>query len=49
MEEYDAKLFQAKLTRARIGLLNNDNIAILNSKVAVRIFILNLDKQVIIV
>ncbi len=32
------------LTRARKGLLNNDNIAILNSKIVVMIPILNPDE-----
>ncbi len=37
------------LTRARRGLLNNNDATILNSKVAVTILILNLDEQVVIV
>ncbi len=37
------------LTRIRRGLLNHDNVAILNSKVAVIIPILNPDEQVVIV
>ncbi len=37
------------LTRARRGLLNNDDVTILNSKVAVTIPILNPDEQVVIV
>ncbi len=37
------------LIRARRGLLNNDDVAILNSKVAVTIPILNPDEQVVIV
>ncbi len=49
MRQYDNKLLQAMLTRVRRGLLNNDNIVILNNKVAVTIPILNLDEQVIIV
>lgn len=35
--------------RAKKGLLNNDNIAIFNNKVAVTIFIYNADKQVVII
>lgn len=41
MRQYDNKLFQAIVTKARKSLLNNDNIAILNGKVAVTIPILN--------
>ena len=37
------------LTRARKDLFNNNNIAILNSKVGVTILILNPDKQIVIV
>lgn len=37
------------LTRARKGLFNDNNITILNNKVVVTIFILNLDEQVVIV
>ncbi len=49
MQQYDNKLFQAILTRARRSLLNNDNVAILNSQVAVTIPILNPDEQVVII
>ncbi len=49
MRQHDDKPFQAMLTRARRGFLNNDNVAILNSKVAVTIPILNPDEQVVIV
>ncbi len=49
MRQHDDKSFQAMLTRARRGLLNNDDIVILNSKVAVTIPILNLGEQVVIV
>ncbi len=49
MRQHDDKLFQAMLTRVRRSLLNNDNVAILNSKVAVTIPILNPDEQVVIV
>ncbi len=49
MRQHDNKPFQAMLTRARRGLLNNDDVAILNSKVAVTILILNPDEQVVIV
>ncbi len=49
MRQHNDKSFQAILTRARRGLLNNDDIAILNSKVAVTIPILNPDEQVVIV
>ena len=41
MRQHDNKLFQAILTRARKSLLNNNKDAILNSKVAVTIPILN--------
>ncbi len=44
MRQYDNQLFQAMLTRRRRGLFNNDNIAILKSKVAVMIPILNPDE-----
>ena len=37
------------LTGARKDLFDNNNIAILKSKVAITILILNLDKKVIIV
>ncbi len=49
MRQYDNKPFQAMLIRARRGLLNKDNVAILNSKVEVMIPILNPDEQVVIV
>ncbi len=49
MQQHDDKLFQAMLTRARRDLLNNNNVAILNNKIALMIPILNLDKQVVIV
>ena len=49
MQQHDNKLFQAMLTRTRKGPLNNNNVAILNNKVAVTIPILNPDKQVVIV
>lgn len=35
MQQYDNKPFQAMLIRAKKGLFNNDNVAILNSKIAV--------------
>ena len=44
MQQYDNNLFQAMFTEARKDLLNKDNVAILNSKVAVTILILNPDK-----
>ncbi len=44
MRQYDNKLFQAILTRARRDLLNNDDVVILNNKVAVTIPILNPDE-----
>ncbi len=49
MQQYDDKLFQEILTRARRNLLNNDNIIILNSKVVIMILILNLDKHIVII
>ncbi len=49
IQQYDNKLFQAMFTRARKDLLNNDNIIILNSKVALTIPILNPDEPVVIV
>lgn len=36
-------------TRVRRGLLNNNDVAILNSKVAVTVPILNPDEQMVIV
>ncbi len=49
MRQHDNKLFLAMLTRARRGLLNNDNVAILNNKVVVTIPILNPDEQMVII
>ncbi len=49
MRQHDNKPFQAILTIARKGLLNNNDVVILNSKVAVTIPILNPDEQVVIV
>ncbi len=49
MRQYNATPFQEMLTRARKGLLNVDNITILNSKVAVTIPILNPNKHVVMV
>lgn len=44
MQQYDNKPFQTMFTRPRKNLCNNDNIAILNSKIAVTIPILYPDK-----
>ncbi len=49
MRQHDDKTFHAMLTKARRGLPNNDNVDILNNKVAVTISILNPDEQVVIV
>ncbi len=49
MQQHNNKPFQAMLTRARRSLFNNDDIVILNSKIAVMISILNPDKQVVII
>lgn len=49
MQQHNNKPFQAMLKRARKGLLNNDNVAILKNKVAATIFIYNADEQVVIV
>ncbi len=49
MRQHDDKPFQAMLRRARRGLLDNNDVAILYSKVVVMIPILNPDEQVVIV
>ncbi len=49
MRQYDNKPFQVMLTRERKSLLNNDNVAILNSKIVVTISVPNPDEQVVIV
>ena len=49
MQQYDNKPFQTMLPKARKSLLNNNNIAIQNSKIVVTIPILNPDEQVVIV
>lgn len=49
MRQHNNKPFQAMLRRARKGLLNNDDVAILNNKVAATIPIHNADEQVVIV
>ena len=49
MQQHNDKPFQVMLRRARKGLFNNDNIAILNNKVAATIFIYNANEQVVIV
>lgn len=44
MRQHDDKSFQAMLTKARKDLLNNNDVVILNNKVAITISILNPEK-----
>ena len=49
MRQHNDKLFQAMLRRAKKGLFNNNNVAILNNKIEAIIPIYNADEQVVIV
>lgn len=49
MWQHGHKLFQEILIRARIGLLNNNNIAVFNSKIAILMLIQDTLANIVVV